>query len=157
MTITLEDIFNIPTAVIYNPDSYKSATSVSIDTRSLKKKSLYVAIKGKSFDGHNYIEKLYVDGIRIFVVSKYSEPYKEYHDAHFFVVDNTLTALQKLTASHRNSFDIPVIGITGSNGKTIVKEWLFQLLSKDKKMAGKRIFSHARRSTRNCRQRPHPL
>lgn len=118
-----------------NPDQIE-VKDILIDSRRLisSKQCMFFALSSKRNDGHNYIPKLYADGLRIFVVSNYSEAYNTYADAHFFVVENTLSALQKLAAAHRHLFDIPVIGITGSNGKTIIKEWLFQLLSMDKKI-----------------------
>ncbi|RLD53584.1 MAG: bifunctional UDP-N-acetylmuramoyl-tripeptide:D-alanyl-D-alanine ligase/alanine racemase, partial [Bacteroidetes bacterium] len=85
----------------------------------------------KKNNGHKFIDGLYEKGIRNFIVS---EDHFHFDDANVILVENTLDALQKLTAFHRREFDIPVIGITGSNGKTIVKEWLFQLLSEDRKI-----------------------
>ncbi|MEA5046770.1 MAG: bifunctional UDP-N-acetylmuramoyl-tripeptide:D-alanyl-D-alanine ligase/alanine racemase, partial [Petrimonas sp.] len=70
-------------------------------------------------------------GVKNFVVTKIFPEWKSFTDANFLKVTNTLHALQKLAAYHRKQFDIPVIGITGSNGKTIVKEWLYQLLEED--------------------------
>jgi alanine racemase len=93
-------------------------------------KSLFFAIRGERRDGHQFIDELYERGVRSFVVSEVqSSPV--YKDANFLIVPDTLLALQKLAAWHRSQFDIPVIGITGSNGKTIVKEWLYQLLQPD--------------------------
>lgn len=86
--------------------------------------SLFFAIKTAHNDGHKYIAEAYEKGVRAFVVSE--EVTLE--DAVIIRVDDTLAALQKLAAHHRSQFHLPVIGITGSNGKTIVKEWLFQLL-----------------------------
>ncbi|HBS88419.1 MAG: bifunctional UDP-N-acetylmuramoyl-tripeptide:D-alanyl-D-alanine ligase/alanine racemase [Bacteroidetes bacterium GWF2_38_335] len=103
------------------------------DSRSLSSplNSLFFALVGDRHNGHNYIEDLYQKNVRNFVVSKLPSNIEEYPEANFILTDNTLKALQKLSAGHRDSFDIPVIGITGSNGKTILKEWLFQLLQKD--------------------------
>lgn len=78
-------------------------------------------------DGHEFIPGLYRKGLRYFVVSKI--PHENYPDISFILVEDTLAALQKLAAFHRTGFNLPVIGITGSNGKTIVKEWLWQLMS----------------------------
>lgn len=102
-----------------------------IDSRRLDAASqtLFFALTSQRNDGHKYIEDLYQNGVRAFVVSQ--EPEVMHPDAGYIVVDNVLLALQKLAAYHRNQFDIPVIGITGSNGKTIVKEWLAQLMSPD--------------------------
>jgi Alr-MurF fusion protein len=89
--------------------------------------SLFFALKGARRDGHHFIPELFRKGIRYFVTS---EPVKSnlYPEAQFIRVKDTLRALQQLAAWHRSQFDMPVIGITGSNGKTIVKEWLYQLL-----------------------------
>lgn len=70
MKITLEDIFNLSSSVIYNPDLYKSVSSVSTDTRTIKKNSLFVAIKGKNFDGHNYINEAINKGASAIVVNR---------------------------------------------------------------------------------------
>lgn len=101
--------------------------------------TLFFALYSGRNDGHKYITELYEKGVKVFVISrknveKYDvkaqiEALKKYSDAVFVVVDDTLAALQKLAAYHREQFDIPVVGITGSNGKTIVKEWLYQILS----------------------------
>ncbi|MBU2649827.1 MAG: bifunctional UDP-N-acetylmuramoyl-tripeptide:D-alanyl-D-alanine ligase/alanine racemase [Bacteroidetes bacterium] len=109
---------------------------ILIDSRRLiaPDHCLFFAIQGKRNDGHNYIDELYRKGIRNFVISILPVNMKEYQDASFILVNNTLRALQNLAAAHRKHFAIPVIGITGSNGKTIVKEWLFQLMHQDKKI-----------------------
>ncbi|HBZ34758.1 MAG TPA: bifunctional UDP-N-acetylmuramoyl-tripeptide:D-alanyl-D-alanine ligase/alanine racemase [Bacteroidales bacterium] len=105
------------------------------DSRSLSfpERTLFFALVTNRADGHNYIEELYNRGVRAFVVNKDFAEHKAslMTDACFIAVNNTLTALQDLAAYHRNQFKIPVIGITGSNGKTCVKEWLYQLLNAD--------------------------
>ena len=101
------------------------------DSRSLcfPEATLFFAIKTERNDGHRYIDDLYRSGVRNFVIEKLPENYSEtYPDANFLQVPSTLKALQRLAERHRDEFDIPIIGITGSNGKTIVKEWLYQLL-----------------------------
>lgn len=92
--------------------------------------SLFFALKGPRRDGHQFIPELYKKGVRNFVVN---EPINAspYPAANFLLVDDTLVALQQLVAYHRQQFNIPVIGISGSNGKTVVKEWLYQLLQED--------------------------
>lgn len=95
---------------------------------SFPEQSLFFALKTKTNDGHKYIAELYRLRVRNFVVSDRPAASDTMPDANFLVVKDTLKALQKLTAFHRKRFDIPVIGITGSNGKTIVKEFLYQLL-----------------------------
>lgn len=92
--------------------------------------SLFFALKGSRRNGHQFIPELYKKGVRNFVVSETADN-ALYPGANILKVENTLTALQQLTTQHRKQFQIPVIGITGSNGKTIVKEWLYQLLNED--------------------------
>ena len=75
-------------------------------------------------DGHRYIKDLYRKGVRNFVVEHRVADEELMPEANFIIVKNTLDALQQLAAAHRKKFDIPVIGVTGSNGKTTVKEWL---------------------------------
>ena len=102
------------------------------DSRSLgfPEETLFFALKTKRNDGHKYIDDLYKRGVRNFVVS--TVPDRVEKDANYLLVKQPLRALQKLAAVHRQQFKVPVIGITGSNGKTIVKEWAYQLISPDK-------------------------
>jgi len=103
------------------------------DSRSLSfpDESLFFAIHTSRNNGHNYIPELYQQNLRYFVVSEMHPEYEKLTDAVFLKVTDTLQALQSLAAAHRSSFSIPVIGITGSNGKTVIKEWLYQLLHTD--------------------------
>lgn len=98
---------------------------------SFPETSLFFALKTKTNDGHRYIKELYHLRVRNFVVSEMYPEFSTMPDANFLFVRDTLSALQKLAAYHRANFRIPVIGITGSNGKTIVKEFLYQLLRDD--------------------------
>lgn len=109
------------------------------DSRSLSfpEETLFFALATKRNDGARYIGGLYERGVRNFVISEswletHSEELKQWPDANFLVVPQPLKSLQKLAEIHRSQFHIPVIGITGSNGKTIVKEWLHQLLGPDR-------------------------
>lgn len=104
------------------------------DSRSLcfPEETLFFALKTKRNDGHKYIEELYAKGVRNFVVTELPDTIKYCQCSNFLVVNDTLKALQRLAAKHREQFDIPVIGITGSNGKTVVKEWIYQLVTPDK-------------------------
>jgi alanine racemase len=104
---------------------------VSIDSRSLQNGSqtLFFALSGANNDAHLYISELIQKGVQNFVVQYIPDNYKG--KANFLVVEDTLKALQVFAAYYRNLFDFPVIGLTGSNGKTIVKEWLNFLLSPD--------------------------
>ncbi len=89
--------------------------------------SLFIALKTKLRNGHDFIADAYAAGVRNFLVS---EAVNTAHtDVNIITVKDTLTALQQVVAAYRKRFDIPVIGITGSNGKTMVKEWLYQLLT----------------------------
>jgi len=104
------------------------------DSRSLcfPKETLFFALKGTRRDGHDFIRGLYDRGVRNFVVSLLPDRMDDYPDSNFLLVRDTLTALQMLAAEHRSRVDIPIVGITGSNGKTIIKEWLYQLLEPDR-------------------------
>ena len=98
---------------------------------SFPETTLFFALKTKTNDGHKYVGDLYKLGVRNFVISKEHPEYKTLEGANFLVVKNTLKALQQLAAFHRKRFSVPVVGITGSNGKTVVKELLYQLMHKD--------------------------
>lgn len=102
------------------------------DSRSVcfPEDTLFFAIRSERNDGHRYIADLYRRGVRNFVVETLPEDYATaYADANFLRVPHTVEALQRLAERHRDEFNIPIVGITGSNGKTVVKEWLYQLLS----------------------------
>lgn len=104
------------------------------DSRSLcfPEETLFFALKTKRNDGHKYIADLYERGVRNFVVGTLTTEPESYPDANFLVVGSPLKALQRLASRHREQFQVPVVGITGSNGKTIVKEWLYQILSPER-------------------------
>ncbi len=104
------------------------------DSRSLTypAETLFFAIRTNNNDGHRYIAQLYERGVRNFVVDNITYvPPELLDDANFLVVPNARAALQSIATYHRRRFDIPVIAITGSKGKTTVKEWLYQLLKDD--------------------------
>jgi len=104
---------------------------ISTDSRTVIDgfKTLFFALTGPRNNGHNYLEELFGKGIRVFVISEIPQDRGQFPGAAFIKVENTLEALQKLAAWHRRQFSYPVVGITGSNGKTIIKEWLYDLLS----------------------------
>lgn len=110
-------------------------TNVSYDTRKIisGESSLFFALNGAFRDGHAFIEEAYQKGVRHFVVS-HSGSTKNLKDTHEIVVGDTFRALQQFATFHRCRFDYPVIGITGSYGKTTVKEWLAELISPDLKV-----------------------
>jgi len=113
-----------------NPDG-ETIDTVSIDSRSLQnnEKTLFFALVGTNNDAHKYIRDLIGKGVRHFVVTHIPDGLEG--KANFLVVNNTLEALQQFAAYYRSLFSFPIIGVTGSNGKTIVKEWLNFLLSPD--------------------------
>ena len=118
--------------VINDPDDHRIVDLLT-DSRKIihPETSLFFAIKGERHDGHRFIPELIVQGVRNFIVSDYPESFSALR-ANFIIVPEALVAMQMLAAFHRQRFHFPVLGITGSNGKTIVKEWLYQLLRADK-------------------------
>ncbi len=132
---SLKEIALITGGKLFVPDDFndKKIGQVITDSRLFfqKEKALFFAIKGPRNSGHTFISGLIERGANAFVVS---EPDVITDTAAFILVNNTTTALQKLAAGHRSRFSFPVIGITGSNGKTIVKEWIFELLSRENRI-----------------------
>lgn len=131
MTYTIEKVTTLIGARRYG-DKEGNIGFLLTDSRSLcfPEETLFFALRSERNDGHNYIPELYRRGVRNFVVSEVPKGYaSDYPDANFLRVVSTLEALQRLAERHRDEFDIPIVGITGSNGKTMVKEWLYQLLS----------------------------
>lgn len=106
---------------------------ISIDSRSVTvpESTMFFALKGKSHNGHDYVKELYGRGVRNFVVDENREEFAALKEAKFFWVDDVLKALQTFAKSHREKRKAEIVAVTGSNGKTIVKEWLYQLLADD--------------------------
>ena len=132
MQYTIEEINGIIGGKGTLPAPGNKITRLLIDSRSLSfpEETLFFAIKTRHGDGHRYIGELYRRGVRDFVVTQ-ADGIKELKDANFIVVKECIAALQTLAAHHRSLFDIPIIGITGSDGKTIVKEWLYHLVAEN--------------------------
>ncbi|MEY2918068.1 MAG: hypothetical protein RIS73_1782 [Bacteroidota bacterium] len=132
---TIAEIKNIITGkFLVNKNSAAVIEHLLIDSRKLlfPASTLFFTIPGPRRQGKAFVKDLYDKGVRNFIVdASFNFLSGDYTDANILVADNVLKALQQLTAHHRKQFNIPVIGITGSNGKTIVKEWLFQLLHND--------------------------
>ena len=107
-----------------------SVEELSIDSRSIERpeNALFIALHTPLRDGHNFIQDAWQKGVRNFLVSHDIDA-TQIPEANIIKVIDTQAALQQIAATHRKQFHIPVIGITGSNGKTVVKEWLYQLLS----------------------------
>lgn len=131
MSINLKSLIPVFNAEWKGSDSDIFIDHISIDSRSLQNgpQTLFIALSGVNNDAHLYISELISNGVDNFVVQYI--PDNCAGKANFLVVKNTLEALQQFAAYYRNLFDFPVIGLTGSNGKTIVKEWLNFLLSPD--------------------------
>lgn len=134
MILTID---KIASAIGVESSSQRKISTLMTDSRSLcvADEALFFALKTSVNDGHRYITDLYRKGVRAFVVEEIPEIMRGVDDADFLVVDNTLSALQRLAAYVRRLFEIPVVGITGSRGKTIVKELVYTALLK----AGKRV------------------
>lgn len=134
MSYSLQDIATACGAVDKVIRADVEINHLLIDSRSLTSKNdvLFIAIPGERHDGHTYVKDLYAKGVRAFMIAQGHEATIEgCKEASFIVVKDTLKALQELAAAHRRKFTFPVIAITGSNGKTIVKEWIWQLLKDD--------------------------
>lgn len=127
--LNIEDFFNIPTAVIYNPDYLKSIYHISIDSRNIRNNTLFIAIKGKRLDGHNFVDAAVKNGAAaIMINSKYLPKIKDYNLTIITVKDTTI-ALGEVAKLWREKLKTKIIGITGSAGKTTTKEILAALLS----------------------------
>lgn len=129
------DIAKIVNGSLSGSESLK-ISHVLTDSRlvSFPEDSIFVALVTEKNDGHRFIEDLYKNNVKAFLISRPAEEFSHLKDATFIVVPDTLLALQQWAKHHREQFNIPVVGITGSNGKTVVKEWLYQLLCKDFKI-----------------------
>ncbi len=128
------------TATIFQNTAIETnAAYLLTDSRQLvfPQQTIFFAIKGDRHDGHQFLSELYQKGVRQFVIEqkaltdKLLSQLETFQDSQIWEVESSLKALQEVAKHHRDRFDIPVVGITGSNGKTIVKEWLGQLLSAD--------------------------
>lgn len=131
----IQDIANIVSGKLVQWQSESSPIAIEhllIDSRKViyPESSVFIAITGQRNNGHHYLHDAYAAGVRHFIVEAEPEPALP-NDAQIIVVENSQQALQQLAAFHRAQFKCPVVGITGSNGKTVVKEWLFHLLKDD--------------------------
>jgi alanine racemase len=127
--ISSSDIANITNGLLTGPPDLP-VTDIVTDSRQLiyTEGLAFIAITGKNHNGHQYIENLYLKGVRIFITEKLPGELIKFPDAAFIVTKNTIEALQLLAMYKRKSFLSQVIAITGSAGKTIVKEWLADIL-----------------------------
>jgi UDP-N-acetylmuramoyl-tripeptide--D-alanyl-D-alanine ligase len=128
--ITTGQLCEWSNGVWLTPAREEIISAPAIDTRKINspEQTLFVALRSPRRDGHSFIREAFEKGVRLFLVSQ-DVSTEEFPGAAFIKVSDTLLALQQVVTRYRKRFDIPVIGITGSNGKTVVKEWLGQLLS----------------------------
>lgn len=130
-SLTSEQIADVLDASLLGKADSRLVSQIVIDSRNILQpdNALFVALKGAKFDGHDFIGEIHELGVDVFLVSKgYQIPPKIGESAVFIQVEDTKQALQKLSAYQRHLFQGPLVGITGSNGKTIIKEWLGQVL-----------------------------
>jgi UDP-N-acetylmuramoyl-tripeptide--D-alanyl-D-alanine ligase len=127
--INIEDVFNLPTAVIYSPDDFNEVNNVTIDSRIVKKKSLFVALKGERFDGHNFVKDAIRNGATAIVICE--SKLADFDDVNvpIITVKDTVAALGDLAKVWRKKLNAKVVAISGSSGKTTVKDMLAGLLS----------------------------
>jgi len=127
---TIQQLANFCNAQFKGASPDELIHQVIIDSRKAKHFShhLFVAIKGPHHDGHQFIEELYKKGFRNFLISNADFKTSDFPQANFLLTNDGLEAFQNIARNHRSQFQIPIIGITGSNGKTIVKEWLSSCL-----------------------------
>ena len=132
--ITLEDLFNLPASEIVNPDGYKAVSKISIDSRKINKGSLFIAIKGEKFDGHNFVREVIKNGASAVVIER--KKYSQFRDLDIpvILVDKTVDALGGLAKVWRSKLNAKVVSITGSAGKTTTKDIIGTLLSEKYKM-----------------------
>lgn len=129
MNTIYEIVKNIDGKILQFTDNY-TIKELLIDSRLLlfPSKTIFFSIKTARNDGHLYIKELYDKNVRNFVITQENFPFQDFPEANFILVENAIKSLQKLAVYHRKTLNYPIIGITGSNGKTIVKEWCKQLL-----------------------------
>ncbi len=127
--ITILEIGLITNSCYFNISNNPVVTSIITDSREsfIPQNAVFFALKGKNYNGHDFIDEAYKKNIRNFVVSE-NINWKKYENTNFVLCVDTLLALQQVAEHHRDKFEFPILAITGSNGKTVVKEWIYQLL-----------------------------
>lgn len=133
--ISLQQLAKITNGKLFGNKEVR-VSEIITDSRSFvsSNKAIFFALKSKRNNGHKYIKKLIESGIENFIVSELTNELTELKNINFILVDDTLVSLHKIAEYHRDTFNSEIISIVGSNGKTIVKEWLYQLLRKDFKI-----------------------
>jgi len=128
--LTINDLFELNSSVIYNPDSFAYATKVVIDSRAVTKNSLFIAIKGNNFDGHDFVKQAVNSGASAIIINR--TMLEKFDDINLTIitVDDTVKALGQVANIWRKKLNAKVISLTGSNGKTSTKEIISSLLEK---------------------------
>jgi UDP-N-acetylmuramoyl-tripeptide--D-alanyl-D-alanine ligase len=129
VTLNIEDFFEILTAEIFNPDEIKTIRNVTIDSRNVKKGSLFIAIKGKRFDGHSFVRSAVQNGASVILINHKRISEFDDIDLPIITVKNTTKALGEIAKLWRKKLNVKIIGLTGSNGKTSTKDMLATLLN----------------------------
>ncbi len=134
MSLNIEDFFEIPTAEIFNPGEIKPVRIVTIDSRKVRKGSLFIAIIGKRFDGHSFVRSAVKNGASVLLINR--KRISEFYDIDLpiITVKNTTKALGEIAKLWRNKLNAKIIGLTGSNGKTSTKDMLAALLNEKYKV-----------------------
>jgi len=134
LKISIDDLFELPNAAVYNSESYKPVSAVSIDSRNIKKDSLFIAIKGDKFDGHNFICNAITAGASAIIIDENKAEKFSNQKIPVVTVKDTTTALGDLAKVWRRKLNTKIIAITGSAGKTTTKEMLAAILSEKYKV-----------------------
>ena len=129
LCLTIEDFFQLKSAVLYDAEKIKSITKISIDSRNVPAGSLFIAIKGDKFDGHDFVTDAVKKGASVVLINADKLSSLENIDVPIVTVSDTTSALGELAAIWRKKLRTKIIGITGSAGKTTTKEMIFTLLS----------------------------
>lgn len=129
LCFTVEDFFELKSAVLYDAEKIKSVTKVSIDSRNVPADSLFIAIKGDKFDGHDFVRDAVKKRASVVLVNSDKLSTLGNIDAPIITVKDTTLALGELAAIWRTKLKTKIIAITGSAGKTTTKEMIYTLLS----------------------------
>jgi UDP-N-acetylmuramoyl-tripeptide--D-alanyl-D-alanine ligase len=130
--ITQKEILKLKGEFVLQSKVQSSYDNVSIDSRSVKRNSIFFAIKGETTDGHNYIDGVIKSKAGLIFADKkwFIKNRNKYTKQNFFIVDDTIKALGKLALIHRDLMNIPILAVSGSNGKTSTKDLIAEVLSR---------------------------